>query len=177
MNITPEMRQAIERSGDEPLRLEDPLKRETYVLLKASAFERIERLLAPLIRKQDEWQLADAYAAADEAFHEGWEKHPAWRITTSTRSIGREPWRCCTGLPHPFASGSGRQEAPQSGRAKRCRQRANSGHDIGQDPERQPRTSGRAHAPADRDVQYRGPEAPVCCTIHSCRAITWSQSS
>ena len=73
MNITPEIRQAIERSGDEPLRLEDPLKRETYVRLKASAFERIERLLAPLIGKQDEWQLADAYTIADEAFREGWE--------------------------------------------------------------------------------------------------------
>ena len=73
MNITPEIRQAIERSGDEPLRLEDPLKRETYVLLKASAFDRIERLLAPLIGKQDDWQLADAYAVADEAFREGWE--------------------------------------------------------------------------------------------------------
>ena len=73
MNITPEIRQAIERSGDEPLRLEDPLKRETYVLLKASAFDRIERLLAPLIGKQDDWQLADAYTAADEAFREGWE--------------------------------------------------------------------------------------------------------
>ena len=31
MNITPEIRQAIERSGDEPLRLEDPLNCETYV--------------------------------------------------------------------------------------------------------------------------------------------------
>jgi len=49
MNITPEIRQAIEQSGDEPLRLEDPQNCETYVLLKASAFERIERLLAPLM--------------------------------------------------------------------------------------------------------------------------------
>ena len=73
MNITPEIRQAIERSGDEPLRLEDPLNCETYVLLKASTFERIERILAPLIGKQDDWQLADAYAVADEAFREGWE--------------------------------------------------------------------------------------------------------
>jgi hypothetical protein len=49
LKITPEIRQAIERSGDEPLRLEDPLNCETYVLLKASTFERIERILAPLI--------------------------------------------------------------------------------------------------------------------------------
>jgi hypothetical protein len=52
MNITPEIRQAIERSGDEPLQLEYPLKGETFVLLKASAFDRIERPLAPLIGKQ-----------------------------------------------------------------------------------------------------------------------------
>ncbi len=69
MNITPEIRQAIERSGDEPLRLEDPLNRETYILLKASAFERIQQLLG----KRDDWQWADAYTAADEAFREGWE--------------------------------------------------------------------------------------------------------
>ncbi len=73
MNITPEIRQAIQQSGDEPLRLEDPLSRETYVLLKASAFARIERLLAPLVGKPDDWRLADAYPAADEVFREGWE--------------------------------------------------------------------------------------------------------
>jgi hypothetical protein len=73
MNITPEIRQAIERSGGEPLRLEDPLSRETYVLLTASTFERIQRLLAPVISTRDDWQWTDAYAAADEAFREGWE--------------------------------------------------------------------------------------------------------
>jgi hypothetical protein len=73
MNITPEIRQAIERSGGEPLRLEDPLSNQTYVLLTASAYETIQRLLAPLISKPDDWQWADAYAAADESFREGWE--------------------------------------------------------------------------------------------------------
>jgi hypothetical protein len=73
MNITPEIRQAIERSGGEPLRLEDPVNCESYILLKASAFEWIERLLAPLISKRDDSTWADAYAAADEAFREGWE--------------------------------------------------------------------------------------------------------
>jgi hypothetical protein len=73
MNITPEIREAIERSGSDLLRLEDPLSSEAYVLLKASAFERIQRLLAPLVSQRDDWQWADAYAAADEAFHEGWE--------------------------------------------------------------------------------------------------------
>ena len=39
MIITPELRQAIEQSAGEPVRLEDPQSRETYVLVKASAFE------------------------------------------------------------------------------------------------------------------------------------------
>ncbi len=69
MNITPEIRQAIERSGGEPLRLEDPLNNESYILLSASAFERIERLIG----ERDDLQWADAYAAADESFREGWE--------------------------------------------------------------------------------------------------------
>ena len=73
MNITPEIWQAIEQSGGEPLRLEDPLTCETYVLLKASAFQRIERLLAPVIGKRDAWQWSDAYSAADEVFREDWE--------------------------------------------------------------------------------------------------------
>jgi hypothetical protein len=73
MTITPELRQAIEQSGGEPLRLEDPQSSETYILLKASAFEKIERLLGPLIGKGDDWQFADAYVAADESFREGWE--------------------------------------------------------------------------------------------------------
>jgi hypothetical protein len=51
------------------------MKHETYVFLKASAVDTIERPLAPLIGKQDDWQLADAHAAADEAFREGWEAH------------------------------------------------------------------------------------------------------
>jgi hypothetical protein len=46
---------------------------ETYILLKASAFERIERLVAPLISKGDDWQFTDAYRLADEAFRDDWE--------------------------------------------------------------------------------------------------------
>jgi hypothetical protein len=73
MTIAPEIRQAIERSGGEPVRLEDPQNHETYVLLKASAFEKIQHLLAPLLSRRNDWQAADAYAAADAAFREGWE--------------------------------------------------------------------------------------------------------
>jgi hypothetical protein len=73
MNITPEIRQALKRCGGEPLRLEDPLSSETYVLLTASAFEQLQRLAALLIAEREDWNLADAYRAADEAFREGWE--------------------------------------------------------------------------------------------------------
>jgi hypothetical protein len=38
MSITPEIREAIERSGGQPVRLEDPQNQETYVILKASIF-------------------------------------------------------------------------------------------------------------------------------------------
>ena len=90
MNITPEIRQAIERSGGEPLRLEDPLSRESYILLKVPLSKRIQQLLAPLISKQDDWQWADAYPAADEAFREGWEA-PGMSDYDEYRNTGREP--------------------------------------------------------------------------------------
>ena len=73
MNITPEIRQAIERSGDEPLRLEDPLNCETYVLLKASAFDMIQRILAPLSASRMTGNWRTPMPSADEAFREGWE--------------------------------------------------------------------------------------------------------
>jgi hypothetical protein len=73
MNITPEVRPAIEQSGPEPLGLEDPLGPEANVFLTASACERIERLLAPLINARGDWQSADVYAAGNEASREGWE--------------------------------------------------------------------------------------------------------
>jgi hypothetical protein len=43
--LTPELKQAIEQAGDEPVRLEDPQTRETYVLLKADDYERIRKIL------------------------------------------------------------------------------------------------------------------------------------
>jgi hypothetical protein len=73
MTITPELRQAIEQSGGAPIRLEDPQSSETYVLLRASAFDRIQRLLEPLLSQHDDFQVSDAYASADETFREGWE--------------------------------------------------------------------------------------------------------
>ena len=39
--LTSELRQEIERAGDEPVRIEDPETRIAYVLMKAEVYERI----------------------------------------------------------------------------------------------------------------------------------------
>ncbi len=52
MTITPELKAAVERAGDEPIRLEDPQTRQTYVLLKADDYERIKEILG------DDWRQA-----------------------------------------------------------------------------------------------------------------------
>jgi hypothetical protein len=41
LTITPELRQAVEKAGDQPVRLEDPDNRCAYVLLKEAAYERL----------------------------------------------------------------------------------------------------------------------------------------
>jgi hypothetical protein len=41
MTITPELRQAVDAAGDEPVRLEDPETHRAYVLLKAEVYDRI----------------------------------------------------------------------------------------------------------------------------------------
>jgi hypothetical protein len=44
--ITPELRQEIEKSGDQPVRLSDPETHAEYVVLKAEVYERLQSLLA-----------------------------------------------------------------------------------------------------------------------------------
>jgi hypothetical protein len=39
--FTPEQRQIIEKSGDEPVRIEDPETHSTYVIIKAEVYERL----------------------------------------------------------------------------------------------------------------------------------------
>jgi hypothetical protein len=41
MTIPTELRQAIERAGDGPVRIEDPQTHAAYVLLKAEVYERL----------------------------------------------------------------------------------------------------------------------------------------
>lgn len=43
--LTAELRQEIERAGDQPVRFEDPETHSTYVLLKAEVYDRIKPLL------------------------------------------------------------------------------------------------------------------------------------
>lgn len=42
MTITPELRQAIERAGGEPVRISDPDTNQTYYLVKDDEFDRIK---------------------------------------------------------------------------------------------------------------------------------------
>jgi hypothetical protein len=41
-NLTSELRQEIEKAGDDPVRIEDPETRKAYVLMKAEVYERIK---------------------------------------------------------------------------------------------------------------------------------------
>jgi PHD/YefM family antitoxin component YafN of YafNO toxin-antitoxin module len=52
--LTPELRQAILDSGDEPLVVLDPQTQERYVLLRVEAYERLQLLLEhkPLSREE-----------------------------------------------------------------------------------------------------------------------------
>ena len=45
MTITAELREAVRRAGEEPLRLEDPDSRSSYVLLRAEVYERMRARL------------------------------------------------------------------------------------------------------------------------------------
>jgi hypothetical protein len=77
MTISPEMKQAVEKAGDGPVRLEDPETREAYVLLKWDAYERLLRLMEAecidrSLDESGEFHPRDAYPAIDQAFAEGW---------------------------------------------------------------------------------------------------------
>jgi hypothetical protein len=41
--ITSEIRRAIEQAGDQPVRLDDPQTSQSYVLIKADVYDRIQR--------------------------------------------------------------------------------------------------------------------------------------
>ncbi|MEJ7638527.1 MAG: hypothetical protein WKF75_11280 [Singulisphaera sp.] len=41
MNLTPDLKQAVERAGDEPVRLEDPETHLAYVLVKEEDYQKL----------------------------------------------------------------------------------------------------------------------------------------
>lgn len=43
--LTPEQRQEIEKSGDQPVRIEDPQTHAKYVIVKEEVYDRIRALL------------------------------------------------------------------------------------------------------------------------------------
>jgi hypothetical protein len=44
MTLTPELRQAVEKAGDEPVRVEDPETHTTYVVLREDVYRRLHAL-------------------------------------------------------------------------------------------------------------------------------------
>ncbi len=75
--ITQEIRQAIERAGDEPIRLEDPQTTQTYVLVRAELYDRIQRIFAD----EDRHSAEAAFSGIQEVF-EDW-NDPAMDIYDS----------------------------------------------------------------------------------------------
>src|SRR5689334_11146177 len=45
--LTPEQRQLIEQAGDRPVRLEDPVTNQAYVIVRADVYERVRDVLEP----------------------------------------------------------------------------------------------------------------------------------
>ncbi len=43
--LTPEQSREVHRAGDRPVEVEDPITRETYVLVKAAVYEKLRELV------------------------------------------------------------------------------------------------------------------------------------
>jgi hypothetical protein len=66
--ITPELRRAIEESGDRPTRLVDPETNSSYVLIRSEEFERLRSLLA------EDGEASALHPLVDRVFGaEGWD--------------------------------------------------------------------------------------------------------
>ncbi len=65
--ITPEIRQAIEQAGEQPVQLTDPETKSVYVIVRAEVYERMRALC-------DDFDIRDAYPLMDQvAAREGWD--------------------------------------------------------------------------------------------------------
>ncbi|MGO9467821.1 MAG: hypothetical protein ACLQIB_22520 [Isosphaeraceae bacterium] len=65
--ITPEIRQAIEQAGEQPVQLTDPETNSVYFILRGEVYERLRALC-------DDCNIRDAYPLMDQvAAREGWD--------------------------------------------------------------------------------------------------------
>jgi hypothetical protein len=65
--ITPEIRQAIEQAGEQPVQLTDPETNSVYFIVRAEVYQRMRALC-------DDFDIRDAYPLMDQvAAREGWD--------------------------------------------------------------------------------------------------------
>ena len=77
MTITPELKQAVEEAGDEPIRLDDPSTNRSFVLIRAEQFERMRAIL-------DHDPVEQMAPFLGESFGGGWDD-PALDVYTDPR--------------------------------------------------------------------------------------------
>jgi hypothetical protein len=66
--LTPELRQAIDQAGDQPVRLLDPETQKTYVLLSAETYERLRAVF-----DDSDFDVKETYPLVWQAMKEEWE--------------------------------------------------------------------------------------------------------
>jgi hypothetical protein len=65
--ITPEIRQAIEQAGEQPVQLTDPETNSIYVIVRAEVYDRMRAVC-------DDFHIRDAYPLMDQvAALDGWD--------------------------------------------------------------------------------------------------------
>jgi hypothetical protein len=65
--ITPEIRQASEQAGEQPVQLIDPESNSVYIIVRAEVYERMSKFC-------DDFDIRDAYPLMDQvAAREGWD--------------------------------------------------------------------------------------------------------
>ena len=70
IELTPELRQAVQEHPNEPTRLLDPVTQQTFVLVRAEVYDRLRGLLYD----DSEFAIHQAYALMDEvAAKAGWD--------------------------------------------------------------------------------------------------------
>ena len=53
MTITPELKQAVERAGEEPVRVEDPETKMAYVLVREDVYRKLREAIPEAIPESD----------------------------------------------------------------------------------------------------------------------------